>query len=305
MACVMLSWSSRALAQPTDLDPMAPTMGALEARAAEVEASDALDEVARQNIADVYRDAAQIFKRADDATAKAREFRRLAEDAPRQRDLLKEELDKPISPPAPQIPADATLAQLEQELAQTNANLVVARERAAGVAKEIEDRQKRRDTIPNDIAQLSQRIESLNEQIDTLAATSDMGEADRATLAHLVAERIAATAELDAVQAERDSYEARAELVTLRRDREIRRQAEAEARVTEWQQIVSDQRAADARVAARAAAKTRQDTVVRQYKDLRDFAADNEKLASKRTGPDGIFFCATKFPMPRRSKTYS
>ena len=288
MACAVLASWNAAIGQPTDLDPKAPTIGALEARATEVESSDSLDESTRQAVAGVYRDAAQFLKRADESTVRAREFKRLADDAPRQLDLVEDELAKPVNPPAPEIPQDATLAQLEQELAQANANLTVARERAADVDKEIEDRQKRRDAIPNDIAQLRQRIETLDEQIDTLDATTDMGEADRANLAHLVAERMAAAAELDAVQAERDSYEARTDLVTLRRDRENRRVAEAEKLAAEWQQIVSDQRAADARVAARAAAKAKQDAVVQQYKALADYAGVNEALASKRTGRNGV-----------------
>jgi len=288
--CCLVASAHPAFAQadPQPADP--PAIPAIEAEIAAIEAREDLDAESKRALIDAHRAAIDQLKRAEELASRTRELNRLREDAPRQIETIKAELATPPSPPTPMVqadpepiaPAQATLTQLEQALAQATADLAAARDRAASVRKEIDDRQIRVEQIPQEISALNQRLESVKEEIEGRAAVENPTPIARAELTRLRAERAAILAEIEALNAERSSYEARRELLPLRRQRAERRVSEAEALVAAWQPIVNTRREKVAAEAAAAAERARREAA-KLHPILEAYAAETARLAEQNT----------------------
>ncbi len=234
----------------------------------------------------VYDEAKQLINRRNDARARAAASRQSASDAPSQLAAIRAELATPVDSASPEVPANATLSQLEQQQSLVAAELSTARRRADELQAEITRRRDRRSEIPAQLAALRQ------ERSDLVASAGPTVEGVAPAL--LDARRqlrdvtlAALDAEIDAFDAELSSIEARRDLLPARRDQVSRRVAQNEGVAQAWQQIVSDARQRQAERVAQEAESSQRDAA-RRHPVLKEYADQTQALAENRAGPDGV-----------------
>ncbi len=234
--------------------------------------------------AEVYRETIALLERI--AAAREREAKNKAEAAaaPERLETIRSELQQPAPPPTPEVPADATLAQLEQREAEVIANLASARNLVSELQAEATRRQDRRTQIPEALAQLRQAVAELEARPLPTAPESALAEA---RVVAQLAERRALLAEIDALEAELSSYNARRDLLPARRDLAARRVTQAEQLADAWRAIIGQRRKIDAEATAREAERLRRETA-RQHPALQAFAQETARLAAQRTEAGSI-----------------
>jgi potassium efflux system protein len=264
-----------------------PTAAELSARIAALDAAADLDEAARTTAKALYTDAIAELARAEEHAARAKAFAAAASEAPALLETIRAELAQPPPDAAPAAPEGATLAQLEQALAQASADLAAARQREQELAAEVDRAATRRSTLPDQIAAARQRLADLDARVAADAAPA-AAEPDRARRALLLAQRHAAAREIEALGAELAREDAQRDLVPARRDIALRRSAQAEKTHGAWQVIVDRTRQAEAERAAREAERQRRRDAARRHEALAALAGSNADLAAARSGPGGI-----------------
>nr|MBC8451215.1 mechanosensitive ion channel [Planctomycetota bacterium] len=90
-----------------------------------------------------------------------------------------------------------------------------------------------------------------------------------------------------ALEAERETYEARRELLPLRRDRALRRQTAADKTVAFWKKKVDTRRAAEGDAAAKQAGQQLKEIDAR-FPVLAELAKSNKELTEMRSGVEGL-----------------
>ncbi len=246
---------------------------------------DALTESDSQAAA-VYREALGLLDRRALAIDRAAASRESAASAEPMLAEIQAELQKPAESVKPTPPPESTLPELEQALAQATADLERARAEVTELQSVATKRQERLAQIPEAIASARQRRSEIERPTWTGTDPERSALADARGLRSL-AEISAIDAEIAALEAELSEYNARRALLPVRRDRAARRVTQAEAKVTAWQTIVRDRRDAEARARAREAEAQRREAG-RRHPVLKAFAEETERLATSRTGPDGL-----------------
>jgi potassium efflux system protein len=263
------------------------TAGDLEVRIQEIEASPTLADDTRRAVLDLYREALDHQKRADELAGRVNDFSRQAAEAPALIEQIRAELAEAPAPAQPDVPDAATLAQIEQLFEQARAELQASRRQAEELQAELERRASRRAAIPDQIAAARQRLATLAEALRAPANAQESADVAAARSVLLRAQVAATQREVEVGEAEVASYEARRELLPLRRDRALRQVTRAEAAVTAWEGIARERRRLEAERANREAQLRRQEAA-RRHPVLRELAEEIETLAGSRTGPGGI-----------------
>ncbi len=240
----------------------------------------------RQAAREAYQQALSELERASSLRDRTAGFQRDASEAPGRLEAISAELANPQSEPAPEVPEDATLAQLEQGQAQASASLDAARNLVTDLQAEVTRRQDRRSEIPAAIVQAQGQLEAIDESLAAPPEEVSSALSDAQRVLRL-AQREVIVAEIDALNAELASYDARTDLLPARRDRAARRVEGAEQLLAAWQSLVNERRSEDARQAARDAERLRRQAA-EQHPVLQAFAEENQRLAELRTGPDSV-----------------
>jgi potassium efflux system protein len=236
---------------------------------------------------ELYREAITQLERAAQARARTEEAQRGIAEAPRLLETIKAELSAPTNGVQPEVPKDATLSQLEQGLAQTNAELAAARTLVGELTAESNRRQERRTQIPDALARSRQQLGEIEDAIGALSPGVDPAVPVEARRTLLLAQRKAVVDEIAALETELANYEARRELLPARLERATRRVATLESLTKAWQELVAERRKLEAQQSAEEAAKLRRDAA-RQHPALQEYAAANQSLAEQRAAQDGI-----------------
>jgi potassium efflux system protein len=215
------------------------------------------------------------------------EFQRKTDDAPAALEAIRAQLARPSATPTPQVPEDASLAQLEQRSSEVDAELEAARRAVPELAAEAATRAERTTAIATELASLRPQITELQNSVsgpppavDTAPRPFAQRLLDVATLQSLNAQRTL-------LQAEAASYEARAELLPARRAAAQRRIQELESLATAWRSVVSEKAAAEARQAEQEARAARERAAL-SHPVLQAFAEETQTLTTLRTGPERL-----------------
>lgn len=274
-------------AQDTAPPPALPSITADSIRSAitALESQSGLDDAVRSSAIDAYNEALAHLQRRDEAVKRLSEFQRATNEAPALLTTIQAELATPPPDPAPQVPPDATLPQLEQGLAQAQAELLSARQQADDLQAEATRRSERRPAIGEALSAARKQLAETDETIRSLP-TGESPVLDAARRASLDARRESLVREIEALEAEAASYDARRDLLPARRDRALRRVTQAQKLVDQWQTLVSAGRRAQAEQALREAERLRREAA-RQHPVLRAFAEETEQLAALRLGKTG------------------
>ncbi|MEZ6187277.1 MAG: mechanosensitive ion channel [Planctomycetota bacterium] len=280
LLCVWLLLGAVPARGQDPLDDARPTIAQVESRIAGL-AEAALEPTEKAAAEAAYRQALDVLRQAEDLTARGADFARLADEAPGKLAAYRAELASPL----PALPLDAPLtpSQLEQERARASGELTVAKELIEKLRAETSLRSDRRASLPGNLARLRQQLGTLEETLR--AAPRPEAEPGRAEYLRSLAQRAALRAEISAAEQELSSYDARQDLLGVRRDRAQRKYTIAERELEYWQRRLDDQRRADAEAAARETERQRQAAL--SIPRLRALAEANQALATARSDDGG------------------
>ncbi len=286
LLCLCLAGVRPAYAQFGALSAQAarqPTVDSINAQLASLEGREGLsaDEIAAAK--ESLQRALEELTRASKSAEQTAKDRALAAQAPQLLQAIRDELARPPTVPVIPPPEERSLSQLEQGLSQATADLQNARQAVSDLQVEATRRDERRTAIPQQIATLREQLSKATD----LGGAEDEAEPIREARRTLFAARqIARAREIEALEAEFASYDARRDLLPARRDQAQRRVSDAERLVQALQGAVSRQRQADAEQAAREAQRQRRDAAA-QHPALRKFAQETADRAATRVASGG------------------
>ncbi|GAB4148641.1 MAG: mechanosensitive ion channel [Planctomycetota bacterium] len=254
-----------------------PTAAEIQARIDALKSDSGVSEDLKAKIQEELGHALALAKSAEAFAADAARFLAEREAAPEQLKARKSELELAEDSRIPSPDPSAPVKQLEQNLIDAQVKMQAAAQAVADLEQESARRTQRRSEIPSRLAEIRKAIESLPVAVAEEGADPRLVSArkDRALL-----ERHKLEQEARALEAELASYDARAELLTVRRDLASRRNRNAKAVAEAWQAIVQERRAAEAeqaRLAAQAAAAAAQ----QEHPLLRRLAEENSEIAKE------------------------
>jgi potassium efflux system protein len=265
-----------------------PTVASIDARISSIEAGEGLDAAAAERALALLREARADLERAAASEAARAGFQKESDEAPALEQTIREEMAQAAPEPTVSPAADATVAQLEQQLDEAKAQLQIATNRQSEIQNERTRRSERRSAIPARTAQVREDLEEARSSISSIARTD--GEAEAVFEARrwlLMARERALSGELSALEAELASYDARQRLLPLRLDRAERRVTTGEKLVSAWQKELSDARQREAQRAA-AEAERAATGAARRHPVLEAYAGATAELAEVRVGDDGL-----------------
>jgi potassium efflux system protein len=261
-------------------EPAAPTLESVQGRIDELQALEAdgtIDEEGKTRLG-LYRQALDALRQAGAQAEQRAQHEQAIAQAPSEIETVRAEVAQPPAEAKPEPPPDATLAQLQQSLEQAQADLKAAQEKLNEIDAEPKRREGRLTEIPQQIAGARTDLEEIEPQLASLPLPDESPALTEARRADLLARRRLLQEQLSAWEKERQRYEARRELLSLRRERWQRRVSHGEQLVAAWQGIVDRQRSQEAdqqrRDARRAAA--------RAHASVQPIADENLELAKRR-----------------------
>ena len=160
------------------------TIETLTARLKRIDNAPDLDKDAKQKLTDQYKEAIEQLKGAADWHKKVDAWQERRDKAPQELKDLKSKQDAP--PPELKIPDDATLAQLDQWLADAEAELQTAQHRLADPDV---DPKRHRAELPGLLTAAQGRLKAVDQELATLPPGGDVLDLSEARRAYLAADR--------------------------------------------------------------------------------------------------------------------
>lgn len=269
----------------------APALSEVEAQRKGAAEAQGMDETLRAAVLDQYDEAIKQLQAADDWRAKAAYFDQQQQQAPGQVKDLQEALNNPPVPKEAQIPAKATLPEMEQALSQAETQYKNLQGEFDQLVREPARRADRRNEMNTLLPAAQTRVQ---EAQNALAAPPDAAEAkELASARHtaLEAELEGARQESAVYEKETAFYDSSGELLSLQQESTKRRLADAESLFKAYQQATATLRRAEADKAALEARQALQE-ITKANPAIRDrataLAEENTRLAEERTGPEGL-----------------
>lgn len=280
-ACVAAGPTTTPTSKPTtEAASVESTVEALQAQIKRVEVNTDITESDKKELLSLYNQALAQVQAGAESKAKMDEHEKQRQEAPALIAQIKEKLDQPVVKHVPQVPKDATLAQLEQKLDQARADLVSAQKKL----REIEDKAPRADLrteIPRAIAELKQKLDEVADQQKAPSPPDESLELRVARRTLLRAKRTALQRHLDLAETLLLGLDIRKDLQRAQRDLANREVRDAERQVEFWEHLVNRRRVAEA---AQAAQEARQ-KLVDAHPAVRTMAERNAALAQERSEP--------------------
>lgn len=239
----------------------------------------AVEESRRAAARDTLNPILADLKSIDAANATILDLDQRVANAPILLEQIKAELALP--PPSVDPPADQTVQQLEQGVAQAEAELKTAKEDTASLEAEAKLRSQKREEIPTVIAQTRQEMQGVDDDIASRTTLGASDPASRVDLLRLTIHRRLLEQTIALREKEQQSIEARRDTLRARQDRAARRVTQAEQRVDAWLQKLNGAREAEARrVAAEAKKALRQSA--NEHEVIKELLRQRADLANRR-----------------------
>lgn len=272
------STQAAAASQPAlETQPVAPstmlTAPALQMLLKQAQEATDLSEEAKSKAVGFYRQAIEQIEVASQYAAKAAEFEADRQNAPETLKAIQAELATPLGEPTPDVPSDATRADLEQRLRQAQSDLDAEKKSLADWEHERDRRTARRREIPELLSAARTRLQGVIQ----LPPPAE-GEPPAVRLAHHAltqARRLAIEREIDAYSGALASDDARRDLLQARLDRATRRAAHLEKLVAAWQGVVQRRAQQESEQALREAREQLKDA----HSAIRPLAEERERWA--------------------------
>ncbi|MFH1418353.1 MAG: mechanosensitive ion channel domain-containing protein [Planctomycetota bacterium] len=252
-----------------------PSLSASELQLQLKQVQDAADlsEDAKSKVVGLYTQAIQQLEIAEQWAAKAVEYEAERQKAPETLSAIQAELMTPLGEPTPDVPAEATRADLEQRLRQVQSDLEAEKKGFADWERERDRRTTRRKEAPELLTAAKSRLQSLAET----PASPDAEQpavVRSAQQALSQARRLAVEREIEAYNSELLSYDARRDLLQARLDRSARRVSHIEKLLAAWQNLVQERARKESELALREA----REQLKRAHPAIRPLAEEREQL---------------------------
>lgn len=192
-----------------------------------------------------------------------------------------------VAPPETTVPSAADTAALTRLLAEAEAEVDKRQQQLQQLRQELTNRQQRKAVLPQEIVETRQRIEALD--ADQIVPPSPDPSAGWDTIRKVAREALALAArrKLEMLENEQRMLEATEELANLRVEEAEQLLERARRRLTLVQEALAARRQQEAQEAIRQAERARWETA-NSHPLIKEIAADNETIARRRTGPDGL-----------------
>jgi len=194
------------------VQPLAPSVEFCESKIAELESDLTLDETVKATSIGMYKKAVEKLAKANSFTSQTVQYQKLTNEAPQLLISIRNELGLPPVEPTAIIPEGATLPQLEQLLAQANATLQAERQSLADLQTESARRNEQSTSITARLAKARQELLDLVNPSDTSSSSEISQVLIDAQLAAYRTKAFVLQAEIESIEAELASYDARREL---------------------------------------------------------------------------------------------
>jgi len=250
----------------------------IDSRRKQAEASADLDEATKKRIAELYAEALESLNRAAESARRAETFKQEADSVQQRQREIQQRIDE-LRGRTPTLPVSLTLPDLEQELAKADHTLTELKQAQGQAENELAARANRRKDMRSLLFSAPQRLQEVERQLQSPTPADEPPLLTLARRTELQARRLAIEQEIPASQNElaKSDAEDALDLVRLQRDLLIQEVAFAERRFQLLDSRVKQLRAAAASDAVRQA----EEEAIRAQPLLKDYAAQNRKLAEK------------------------
>jgi potassium-dependent mechanosensitive channel len=235
-----------AAANPAEKPPAERlTVENVQARLKQLDELRDLDEATKGKIQALYQQAVQQLEAAARWTVEVDRFERMTASAASELSATKAEQAAPaVAIPSPN-PGES-LTNLERALSEMEAKLGATKAQLAKLDAEAKRRATRRAELPKVIAEVRQRLAGSERQQQTVPPADEHPQLAVARRILAAAERRAVEQETASYERELKAYEARAELIPLRRDVTAALVAQEEQGVARWREVVNVRRQQEA-----------------------------------------------------------
>jgi hypothetical protein len=231
-------------------------------------------------IKELYDQAIRLLDEATGHIGRANQFQQLRDTAPQRLEDIKTQLGAAAGDQKVEIPEGIQLAEAKQAVQESKLALDEAKALQSTLEEDSQNRAARRLEIPKQLTAATQRLDQLKTKPVAAAEGEDprLVEA-RSTLQ--VIERHALGRQVEALNLELSSYEARGTLLTTRRDLAALRTNQETKRVEAWQAKVNSLNEAEL-IREREAVQLALREAARQHPSLVEIAKHNEALVAER-----------------------
>ena len=258
------------------------TPESIDAELAKVESAADLEDELKEECVTRLNKAKEWVKSRREWSAKREEAETELAAIPQRVAEVRETLAGPVEAPPPELPANATIAQLETHLDQMRQQQEATEADAAAKQQATETRAKRLADLAKEVLDVEKRITESKQQLAGLSSTDLISTTKK--LQQLA--RLSASADqLAALKAQRRWLEAANELMPLERDLAVRTATASTKQLQRWQDAVSSWRKQESRRQAEEARRV----VEQSHPALRSLAEQNAEIAELRiTTASGI-----------------
>ncbi|MBX9788064.1 MAG: mechanosensitive ion channel [Pirellulales bacterium] len=259
-----------------------PNEASLQARLKQLESLAGLAADDRAKLVDVYQQALALLETSDRLELKAADYARQRTQAPQTQAALQQELAAPPVEQPVALDVKMSLGQLEQALANAQAQLSQLDSAAGQIDSERKRRAERRAEIPKLTATANERLVAAESQLVAPQSPDESPELALSRRELAQAERRAVKAEIECYRQELLSYEATADLLPLEQDKLARARSQAQRLVQHCRELVDERRRLDAAESARKA-QAALCRAARAHPAVQKLAAENARMAQQRT----------------------
>ena len=215
----MIAWSAVSQAQTpaTQTPEPLPTAEQITAAIQEVDAATDLDDAKKASIKQLYQQAAAALEVNGKSAEESARFDGMISNAPTDLTAMAEELTR-LPKRSPTLESSLTLAQLQQQLAVAEAEVLRGREELAKLNSEVSARQVRQREVPLELEAARKQLADVNKQLATADPEGEQPLLTRARRALLRTQAASLTSRIAAIEKELPAYAATTELLPKQRD---------------------------------------------------------------------------------------
>lgn len=258
---------------------LSATRVALEA----IEARTDLDDAVQQQLIEIYQRAMATLELAIQQEQRALQFEQQRQAVPGEREAIERDLAQGFEDTIT-VPPGASVEMVRQSRDQAEASVRDAQDRLAQVERDQTFRAERRASIPNETVAAQSELEDVESELASAPPPDQPAELSSAIRSELLARQRLQRAILNANRNELANYDARAEVVPLRRQRAHRRLNARTEQLQRWEAALSEAEAAAAQLEAEQARRS----AAEASPAVRAIAERNLELIEQRTGPEGV-----------------
>ncbi len=283
--------SAKTGAQPAPVSTTA-MLEKVQANIKEIERDQGIEELVKGKLLELYRQAQERLETALSQEANAALYKQAVESAPAEIEKIRKALERPeamlVTPAEIGIAEGVPLAELEQRMANEQAELMALRNKLADLEKQLQDQQLRPAQIRDELAAARQSLEEVGQDLKTPPAAEEPPRLSEAQKVARQALQQARVKQIDMLDQELLSHGIRVQLLSAQRDQAAREVSQAEARVKVLGDLITERREGEAQQVQEQAAQAELEATGK-HPAIRELAEQNAELSRELTGVvDGL-----------------